>query len=865
MIHLCFIIAKFRHTANLIHVKQVARIIFCSLLGFIFSGATAISAQNNQSRVTVFFKVKNGWLIVDRTKSRGKFSPSPLFCETLKVPADKCQPGNLFINVENDIFDDLDDLFKQMPDAYQSTGRPKIYQFALSADEANLDVNNQLKDALPKDVSSFSGDWEDFVKNHFDKWQAARNNRSDMGLVFTKILNQMQNGLENTPLIFFDVDDEGATNYDAGSGFVNYSATDPISDWHSKADYKICFPPLSTVPCSGDEMDPDAAVIRKMLSGLKSNLWRPGAMRARILPYYAQQGLLPEVNFNQPNDAKFINIQKSSRLARILFPAACLDDSKLASCDDSTTIEKLLYLLLPDGDFRYFIAQNPTKHLLKQIVITLPQEPDAATESPAEPLKFRAVDYSELAIGRHLGDEPLLNQFTLQDQQSQLAQQNFVVTLLPNGEDARKEKSYVDLSIVKKTDSKNASTKLPDNAPKPSAVVPDQHGVLAPQEGKQSPFVPETPKITPPPKSRPKKENKPNSSNNAADTASSGARAISNQDSAPKERNNYLGAGFDYKPGQGIRFFGLGQRSHLGPGNLSVQVGGNGGALYSANYFADFALFGSLHRRLQLQFTGSADYESNRVFNGVKTDDQRKGGLARAELELFRDLKGQLLRVSVEGRRSTVELKQKDKTVDKQNLSLLDLASYYLLQQTQSVSGRRLSLEPRLRFGLGLAASEAKFTAFALKGNYHQRLQQLFEMDMSGRIEMASKDTPIFEQPSFGGEDGVRGFRRDDAIGRRLWAIQPELWTPVPGTSNILGGPDNFLHSKVRLAGFFDVGGVYQTNTSKSGTRSGPGIGIRIIYQPIVMKLDWAYGIGEGNTGGGHGRFYFSISFNRPL
>ncbi len=843
-------------------ILHIAKILFGFLLCCVLLSATATGSQNlkNQSSIKVFFKVNKGYPIVDRAKSRGMFIPSALFCETLGISADQCKSGSLFIDVENDIFDDLDNIFKHLPDPYQGKGRLKIYQLALDDAEKKQDANNELKDALTIDVSTFSGSWDEFF-NLYEKWRKDKpSRRSGLAEIFTNLEGNIENNpsaftLINTALVFSDMDEEGASTFDSKSGVVKYNVTDPIKDWLSKTDYKVCFPPSSDQPCEGEESGSDTQVIRKLLSSLKTRLWRPGVIRSRISEYYAQQGLLPVITFNtDPFDSKFINIQKSSRLGRILFPANCIDDANQQNCDDIATIEKLLYLLLPDKDFHYFVDHNPTEHIIEQKQITVPQK------DGAESIKFRMIDYLRLAKDRKRGNEPLLNQFQLQDAQLQLQQAGFAITLSPNGESERRGQSYVDLNIIKMTDSKDASTKLPDNAPKPSAIVPNQHGVLSPQEGKHNDFIPKSPEV-----SSGKEQQLTQNNNSTQGNQPSLASTVNDQSAAPKERKNYLGGGFEYKPGQGIRFFGLGQRSQLGPGNLSAQVGGNGGALYSVNYSADFAFFGSLHRRLSLQFTGSSDFEASRVFGGVKTDEQRKVGLARAELELFRDLGGQLLRFSVEGRRSTVELKQEDQTIAKQNLSVLEIGSYYLLQKTLSVSGRRLSLEPRLRLGLGLAKSESNFTAFTLKSNYHQRLPQLFEFDLSGRVETASEDTPIFEQPSFGGADGVRGFRRDDAIGRKLWALQPELWTPVPGTRNILGGPENFLHSKLRLAGFFDVGGVYRTTGSTSGLRSGPGLGIRVIYNPVVLKVDWAYGIGEGITGGGHGRFYFSVTFNRPF
>jgi hemolysin activation/secretion protein len=152
-----------------------------------------------------------------------------------------------------------------------------------------------------------------------------------------------------------------------------------------------------------------------------------------------------------------------------------------------------------------------------------------------------------------------------------------------------------------------------------------------------------------------------------------------------------------------------------------------------------------------------------------------------------------------------------------------------------------------------------------MTGNYHQQLPRLFEADLSANIGVANIGTPIYEQPSLGGAEVLRGFRKDDAIGRRLWSLQNELWAPIPGFGDSQSSLSRFLRKQVRLAGFVDVGAVEEATGSKSGTRTGPGLGARLIFFPVVMKLDWAYGLGDAAVGRGHGRVYFSVSTNTPF
>jgi len=112
----------------------------------------------------------------------------------------------------------------------------------------------------------------------------------------------------------------------------------------------------------------------------------------------------------------------------------------------------------------------------------------------------------------------------------------------------------------------------------------------------------------------------------------------------------------------------------------------------------------------------------------------------------------------------------------------------------------------------------------------------------------------------------VRGFRHDDALGRRLWSLQNELWLPLPRTAtDDEEGLKVFLRDNVRLAPFVDVGGLYSPSTSKAGVRSGYGMGLRVIYNIVIFNVDYAYGVGAAATGGSRGKFYFTVKTNLPF
>ncbi len=200
------------------------------------------------------------------------------------------------------------------------------------------------------------------------------------------------------------------------------------------------------------------------------------------------------------------------------------------------------------------------------------------------------------------------------------------------------------------------------------------------------------------------------------------------------------------------------------------------------------------------------------------------------------------MRIYGEGRRTTVDLMQNSVSVLKQNLTTLELGGLYLFESRTAYRPKQFRFEPRVRLGLGLAHDELKFASLQLTGSYHQQLSFFLETDINGRFAFASNGTPIYELPALGGAEILRGFREDDAIGRVLWSLQNELWMPLPGTGDGNQGIRRFLRRQARLAAFVDVGAIYKAGTTPSGMRAGPGMGMRIIYRPAIIKIDWAYG-----------------------
>jgi hypothetical protein len=752
----------------------------------------------NGSRLCVTLGFGKGKLVVDRSLSR--LNPSPQFTRLLtRMTVEQAQ--TLFFN--------------EIDQALAVDSKP--YRLALSDAELKKDDDGQLNDQKTVELRGFDGSWKDY-QGKFTVWASESTGRQSFFDLFG--LNALaENGLyypltvigNSTALIFNDDDPDLGPGYSLETATFSFTVVDPVADWSDANQVTIVFPDVA------DEAK-QANLRRRIQDQLKvfnGQVWNPSAIKQKISAYYHKLGLQPTVFVSSAADRLTVTVLEAPRIVGIVLPAQKVGESV---AEYNSAIDKILYTLMPDADFRAFIRMR------KEIIVPL------SSELAAVPFANGVtVNYSDL---NRTG--PYLNQSRLQVQQLALSQLGYVVNL-QQGETSD-VKQDVFLAVNKISDTKQAPKNTPEEAPAtatPSGVVTAKQQ----EETRKTEFTPKD-----------KTEGEP-----------------------LKEHKNYLGGGFEYRPGQGVRLFGLGQRSRLQfpfqEGSVSATGGGgNGGGLGSFNYFADYVGFGWLHRRLSLQANYSSDIDPNRLMNDQEMDERRTTGMARVEFEPFRDKGGSLLRFYAEGRQALVTLKAKDAAESKQHLTTLDVGSLLTYESVYAEYPKRLRLEPQLRFGLGLAVGAPSFTKLIFTSNYHQALPRRMAADISGRLEMASQDTPSFELPSFGGADVVRGFRRDDALGRRLWSLQNELWLPLPHTAtDDEAGFKAFLRDSVRLAPFVDIGGLYSPSMSKAGVRSGYGLGLRITYNVVTFKLDYAYGVGAAAGGGSRGKFYFGVASNLPF
>ena len=283
------------------------------------------------------------------------------------------------------------------------------------------------------------------------------------------------------------------------------------------------------------------------------------------------------------------------------------------------------------------------------------------------------------------------------------------------------------------------------------------------------------------------------------------------------KKSRHVAAGLTYKPGQDLSALG-----NLQSPSLNFSGGGPSGTLGSAGYSANF-VGGSA------SVNADVAVERNRVLDGVKVNQQSTTESATFTWVPWRGLDGNTV---------TLQLVPSHAVILNQTVNTIEPSIQFVHWHT--------SIEPRVLIDL-------RFADCIVTANTHRAFDD-WEYDLSGRFENAIGDAPIFELPSFGGADTVRGFRADDAIGRRIWSSQNELWWHLAWHVTQRLPP-------LKIATFFDLGGAYQTTGSHAGLRAGPGTGLRLDLRVAVLKFDWAYGFGPAATGGSRGKFYFNVVF----
>jgi hypothetical protein len=329
---------------------------------------------------------------------------------------------------------------------------------------------------------------------------------------------------------------------------------------------------------------------------------------------------------------------------------------------------------------------------------------------------------------------------------------------------------------------------------------------------------------------------------------------------APKPR--FIGVELAYRPGQGTSVRGVYEQDMLAlpQADLRGSVKAGREDNLTAGQFdlsADYIAFEQLQHRLSFTVTAVDAATPRRWLEGELRDERRHGRQAQLMFEPFRERDGQRLSLTTGLQRSTVTTRD-----DAGNASQLELSAWNLGADWHAEGLTRLlpwtaRLQPSLTWGRVLGQDQS-YRKAGLTGGLHMNLEEGRALDFSAHAEAVSQGTPVVEQPSLGGAQSVRGFREDDGIGARLWALQSELWLPLPAAGK--GKLAEYV-SKLRVAPFIDAGGVYRPAPgARAGPRQGAGLGLRLLLDPAVIKLDYAWRHGPSDSNGPRSRVHFSLS-----
>lgn len=343
-----------------------------------------------------------------------------------------------------------------------------------------------------------------------------------------------------------------------------------------------------------------------------------------------------------------------------------------------------------------------------------------------------------------------------------------------------------------------------------------------------------------------------------------GSRAAVPTPTVPSPPRHTVRIGGGYQPGAGLRLLASYRYAGWPPAGTWDTAIGWSEALFGHVEYTHAWMPGIWPaRRWTLSAMAFSRYAPNRQLEGTTTDERRTGG----RLRLTRTTTGDWHhRQSLQLAHARLHLRRAHAPN-----AFRDLSSVVLGTQLRRTGGLRLPvpallLGAKVRGGWDHAAARGFVTA-QFQGRSHRTLGSSgWAVVADGHAQWASANTPAFEQAALGGTTSVRGYRTDTAIGRALATLQQELWAPLPGTASATTGVRGWLHRHIRLAAFFDAGGVAHPLTADTDrVRTGLGAGVRLILGPATIRADWGHRTPDVLSGTFRGALFLSVRPNLSL
>ena len=858
------------------------------------SEARRQEAQINESQITVQLKFEKGKVTVN--DGNVKFAMSALFCKHAKCAsnpdgsltlADKSLLAKLLKRLKFSLstipsFDEialsgLYDYPKPVPptepDEDASPEELREYDLALAAYKTRSDSLEKARDAvraavaalpLTTDVRTFSGTWNDFFRlgaddpskdGLFQKWRLAVLASTDIPKAYCNLCSTVGSCDDDEPEfcercevcssdeIEITVADSSTAFNTAVTGLLGNGlfVDEPLSvSEDGSVSIRIRDPiPRTQLPADDPltykiEPQSEATFVGHALgeAGLLGSFWSQEEIRSAVRTFYESRGFIVNVLADDKDGTRFIKVQRL-RLEFVKIPNLANDRAELF---------RVLRWVLPTKAFDEFVVRTKSGDTPKYL--------DCSTEGP----------FAACTIYLKLEGE----NDAFEDIKSLVVSEDFI---------------FANQSVLKSIDTGLRDIDYLSGLAKGNSSERDQYLKsslsVAKVGGQTAPAVEPTPSPTTSPSPSPPS---PSPSPSNSDSGVSSFRKAIDRIFEPTlykvcpRNNNWFYGGIDYRPSQGTRLVGGYKCLKIGPGSAGFEIGGDGEFLGNASYSQRFTIIKLREREYPttISFDRYSDFERNRIFGDAHLDERRNGGSVSLAQPLFLSVDSKMRgELTAQVKHETVSLITTENDSNaRQNLTTFSSGFRFSFRDDASLRATRFEIYPRIKFDPAIAASEPKFATFAVSSAFHRELTYAFDGDVKGRFEWASSGTPIFEQPTFGGADFVRGFRKDDAIGRSVWSVQNEIWLRMraivpPAFSYSDQAQDKFrslIRESVSLAFFYDVGGAQHTTFSQPGTRSGVGVGLRFNYnKAAIFKLDWAYGFGPRTDPHHAGRFYFSI------
>lgn len=278
-------------------------------------------------------------------------------------------------------------------------------------------------------------------------------------------------------------------------------------------------------------------------------------------------------------------------------------------------------------------------------------------------------------------------------------------------------------------------------------------------------------------------------------------------------------------------------------------------------YTAPFvATSGEPRRVYEFQVGVTSTYVRNRLLAGVETDERRTVGrlglgIRPLTLGASHDFKW-LFSV----RHERVDLEEQVQGIDETSLTLFRFSWTHLIRHTTRRPSFSLRLNPGFDFSFDAAGGEQEFIRPSLEATLQRRIQS--GIDLHFHLVAGSIDRPVpsFELWTLGGVDTVRGYKEDTFLGRHRVALQSEIWFPFVRTLNERPVVAEQVPSDLgtaplqprsaglfRWAVFVDGGYLSGTQSGENLSLLGAGVGIRFIIprQPLVVRVDYGWGLGD--------------------